>query len=107
MVDPFVAVSMSDDHVATVTLCRPPNNFFSTAMIIELAVALEALDDEPAIVRRMHGLVRRWPRFGFRGYRRIWAMLRREGFRINRKRVYRLWKQEGFKVPQKQRKSNI
>ncbi|MCC6682949.1 MAG: transposase [Phycisphaeraceae bacterium] len=58
-------------------------------------------DDEPAIVKRMHALVRRWPRFG---YRRIHALLRREGFRINRKRVYRLWKQEGFKVPQMQRK---
>lgn len=46
MADPFVAVSMSDDHVATVTLCRPPNNFFSTAMIIELAEAFEALDDD-------------------------------------------------------------
>lgn len=46
MADPFVAVSTSDDHVATVTLCRPPNNFFSTAMIVELAVALETLDDD-------------------------------------------------------------
>ncbi len=31
-------------------------------------------------------------------------MLRREGFRVNVKRVYRLWRQEGLKVPQKQRK---
>ena len=46
MADPFVAVSASDDHVATVTLCRPPNNFFSTAMISELADAFEALDDD-------------------------------------------------------------
>lgn len=58
-------------------------------------------DDEPRIVKRMHELVRCWPRFG---YRRVWAMLRREGFRINRKRVYRLWKREGFKVPIKQLK---
>ena len=58
-------------------------------------------DDERAIVKRMHDLVRRWPRFG---YRRIHALLRREGFRVNRKRVHRLWKREGFKVPQKQRK---
>lgn len=57
--------------------------------------------DESAIVKRMHELVRRWPRFG---YRRIHALLRREGFRVNRKRVYRLWKKEGFKVPVKQRK---
>jgi transposase InsO family protein len=49
----------------------------------------------------MHELVRRRPRFG---YRRIGALLRDDGFVINRKRVWRLWKQEGFKVPQKQGK---
>ena len=58
-------------------------------------------DDERALVKRMHELVRRWPRFG---YRRIQALLWREGFKVNRKRVYRLWRREGFKVPQKQRK---
>ena len=41
------------------------------------------------------------PRFG---YRRIWALLRREGWRVNRKRVYRLWRQQGLKVPRKKRK---
>ncbi len=48
MEDPSVTVSMSDDHVATATLCRPPNNFFSTAMITELAEAFEALDQDPS-----------------------------------------------------------
>jgi len=46
MEEPFVAVSMSGGHVATITLCRPPNNFFSAAMITELAEALEALDED-------------------------------------------------------------
>lgn len=55
-------------------------------------------DDEALIVRRMHELVRTHPRFG---YRRIWALLRSEGFEVNRKRIWRLWKREGFKVPQK------
>jgi putative transposase len=32
----------------------------------------------------------------------IWGMLKGEGWRVNRKRVWRLWKQEGLKVPQKQ-----
>ncbi len=50
---------------------------------------------------RMHELVRRHPRYG---YRRIWALLRLEGWIINRKRVHRLWRREGFKVPVKQRK---
>jgi transposase InsO family protein len=46
-------------------------------------------------------LVRQHPRFG---YRRIWALLRREGWRVNRKRVWRLWRRQGLKVPRKQRK---
>lgn len=46
-------------------------------------------------------LVGRHPRFG---YRRIWALLRAEGFSVNRKRVHRLWKQNGLKVPVKQHK---
>jgi transposase InsO family protein len=58
-------------------------------------------DDEPLLVARMHELVRQHPRYG---YRRIWALLRMEGFRVNRKRIWRLWKREGFKVPRKQRK---
>jgi len=52
-------------------------------------------------VKAMHELVKRHPRFG---YRRIHALLRRAGWRVNRKRVWRLWKREGFKVPRKQRK---
>ena len=31
-------------------------------------------------------------------------MLRREKFRVNRKRVHRLWRREGLRVPRKQRK---
>ena len=58
-------------------------------------------DDEGPLVRRMLELVRARPRFG---YRRIWVLLRREGFVVNRKRVWRLWRQEGLKVPKKQRK---
>jgi transposase InsO family protein len=58
-------------------------------------------DDEAVLVERMHSLVRQHPRYG---YRRIWALLRQEGFRVNRKRLWRLWRREGFKVPQKQRK---
>ena len=58
-------------------------------------------DDERPLVQRMLELVRRHPRYG---YRRVWALLRREGFRVNVKRVYRLWRKEGLKVPQKQRK---
>jgi putative transposase len=58
-------------------------------------------DQEKSIVKRMHELVRDHPRFG---YRRIWALLRGDGWRINRKRVHRLWRKESFRVPQRQHK---
>ena len=58
-------------------------------------------DGEADLIQRMHEIVRREPRFG---YRRIWATLRREGMKINRKRVDRLCRQEGLRVPRKQRK---
>src|SRR5205823_304956 len=45
-------------------------------------------EEEGPLVTRMLELVRRHPRYG---YRRIWALLRREGWRVNRKRVHRLW----------------
>lgn len=57
--------------------------------------------DEPRLVRRILELVGRHPRYG---YRRVAALLRREGWRVNRKRVYRLWRRLGLKVPRKQRK---
>lgn len=57
--------------------------------------------DEPRLMARMLELVRQRPRFG---YRRIWALLREEGWRVNRKRIHRLWRREGLKVPSKQRK---
>jgi transposase InsO family protein len=58
-------------------------------------------EEEGRLVARMLELVGQHPRFG---YRRIWALLRREGFAVNRKRVYRLWRQQGLKVPRKKRK---
>lgn len=58
-------------------------------------------EEEGRLVTRMLELVRWHPRYG---YRRIWALLRREGWRVNRKRVHRLWRKQGLKVPRKQRK---
>src|SRR2546425_772603 len=58
-------------------------------------------DDEGKLTGRMLGLAQKHPRYG---YRRVWALLRSEGWRVNRKRVYRLWRKEGLKVPQKKRK---
>lgn len=42
--------------------------------------------------------------YGRYGYRRVTALLRAEGWRVNHKRIERLWRQEGLKVPQKQPK---
>jgi putative transposase len=42
--------------------------------------------------------------YGRYGYRRITALLRREGWKANHKRVERLWRQAGLKVPSKQPK---
>jgi transposase InsO family protein len=58
-------------------------------------------EEEERLLQRIHELVQLHPRYG---YRFITALLRREGWRVNRKRVYRLWQQEGFQVRQKQRK---
>lgn len=58
-------------------------------------------DDEQPLVHRMVELARRQPRHG---YRMITGALRAEGWRVNRKRVYRLWRREGLKVPQIRRK---
>jgi enoyl-CoA hydratase/carnithine racemase len=41
---PHAVIETTVDHVATVRLDRPPNNFFSVAMIEAVAEALEALD---------------------------------------------------------------
>lgn len=43
-------------------------------------------------------------RYGRYGYRRITALLNRDGWRVNHKKVERIWRQEGLKVPQKQPK---
>ena len=40
--------------------------------------------------------------FGRYGYRRISALLRHRGRRVNHKRVERIWRREGLKVPVKQ-----
>ena len=42
-----VAIEIGDDHVATIELCRLPNNFFSLEMVAGIADALESLDDDP------------------------------------------------------------
>lgn len=57
--------------------------------------------DEPRLIRRIVELATQYGRYG---YRRVTALLRREGWRVNHKRVERLWRQEGLKVPARQPK---
>jgi transposase InsO family protein len=59
------------------------------------------LADELLLRERLRLLARRHPRYG---YRRIHALLRREGWACNRKRVQRLWREEGLRLPPKTRR---
>jgi len=57
--------------------------------------------DDAALVKRLRELARERPRFG---YRRLHALLRREGEVVNHKRIYRLYRAAGLAVPQRKRK---
>ena len=57
---------------------------------------------DSALSCRMSELSEENPRYG---YRRVWALLQREGWEVNKKRVFRLWREQGLKVPKKQHKS--
>ena len=58
-------------------------------------------DDEARWVAEIVDLATQYGRYG---YRRITAILRREGWKVNHKRVERLWRQEGLKVLSRQPK---
>jgi putative transposase len=51
--------------------------------------------DQTALRMRIRELAHARPRFGFL---RIWVMLRREGWRVNKKRVRRLYRLEGLQL---------
>ncbi len=57
--------------------------------------------DEERLVADVIELTRQYGRYG---YRRVAALLRDAGWRVNDKRVERLWRREGLKVPMKQPK---
>jgi transposase InsO family protein len=58
-------------------------------------------DEEERLVARIIELARQYGRYG---YRRITALLQREEWKVNHKRVERIWRREGLKIPQKQPK---
>jgi putative transposase len=53
-------------------------------------------DRDAALIQSMVALSAENPRYG---YRRVWALLRREGWEVNKKRVHRLWREADLKVP--------
>ena len=61
----------------------------------------KAANDEEPLTKRIVELATQYGRYG---YRRITALLRAEGWRVNHKRVERIWRREGLKVPAKQPK---
>ena len=49
-------------------------------------------------------LIRLAKQYGRYGYRKIAALLRMEGWRVNHKKVARLWREEGLQLPAKHKK---
>jgi transposase InsO family protein len=49
-------------------------------------------------------IIRLASKYGRYGYRRITAMLKSEGWKVNHKRVERIWRELGLRVPKKQKK---
>jgi putative transposase len=50
---------------------------------------------DAGLAEEVHELAQRHPRYG---YRRVWALLRRRGRRVNKKHVHRLWKRAKLQV---------
>lgn len=58
-------------------------------------------DRDRELVKELCRLSEAHPRWG---YRKIWALLRREGWEVNLKRVHRLWRLHGLQVPRRARR---
>jgi|TARA_B100000315_G_scaffold180318_1_gene169118 transposase InsO family protein len=58
-------------------------------------------EDESMLTKAIIDLSTEYGRYG---YRRVTALLNRQGWQVNHKRVERIWRREGLKVPQKQPK---
>ena len=62
---------------------------------------VEIPEGDLILVKEMKRIAERNPRWGYRSVGRV---LRREGWKVNHKKLERLWRQEGLQVPQKKRK---
>ena len=61
-------------------------------------------DDEIELRRWLRQFAKEHPRWG---WKRAFQHRRREGHRVNKKRVQRLWRLEGLKVPYRKRKKPL
>src|ERR1039458_8268321 len=57
-------------------------------------------EDEDALTQAIVELASQYGRYG---YRRITALLKRDGWQVGKDRVERIWRREGLKVPQRQK----
>jgi transposase InsO family protein len=57
-------------------------------------------EDEDALTQAIVALASQYGRYG---YRRITALLKRDGWQVGKDRVERIWRREGLKVPQRQK----
>ena len=87
---------MAEHGVSERFACRVLGQHRSTQR--KCAVVVE---DEAALTTAIVALALQYGRYG---YRRITALLRRDGWTINVKRVERIWRREGLKVPARQPK---
>jgi putative transposase len=58
-------------------------------------------DRDALLAAQVHELARRYPRYG---YRRVWALLRRRGQRVNKKHMHRVWRRAKLQVHKVRRK---
>jgi putative transposase len=64
----------------------------------------ERPDRHGELAKQVYELAHRHPRYG---YRRVWALLRRRGQRVNQKHVHRLWKRAKLQVRKVTRKRGL
>ena len=61
-------------------------------------------DPDRELRTRLRRFAKRHPRWG---YRRAHAVVRREGWVVNRKKVQRLWREEGLRVPKRRKRQRL
>lgn len=93
-----MAAAKAKYNISERRACRAIKQHRSTQRYV-----VRKLPDEDELTARIINLVVQYGRYGTP---RITAMLLREGFRVNHKRVERIWRQQGLKVPKKQKKKN-